>query len=593
MAKPYSLRRSRKLFYKFHSHYKLAWKRLSPNDLSRVEGDLEALDKALLGRNREEASNRAKSLETYAPHLLRKHPVRRLIEFVVGLALALLAAIVIRQMWFEPMEIPSGSMRPHFQELDRLLVTKTPFGLNIPMTPKHFFFSPDRVKRTGVFVFTSEDMDIPDQDTRYLGIPSKKRLIKRVMGKPGDTLYFYGGKIYGMDAKGRDLSELRENRWVDEVTTIPFIHFQGIPERTGQTLLFKQMNAPLGRLSLASRKAEIWEGGGWVPERPSLTYGSLWGIDNYAMARLLSPQQAARFGQKGESYLLQLAHHPTLTGGFQTQTSHLPLTEAHLEALMRHMTTSRFLVKGGRAYPEAHPNLPLTLRVPFPSVPDGRYQFTDGTAYKVAFSGLLIPLERDHPLYSEEPAHIQRLFNLGIDFNTSLEPNRFEAPYPNRYAFYRDGDLYLLAHPIFTSEDPSLKAFIAAEEERASASLPYHPFVDQGPPLQNGEIDRAKLKKLGLRVPEKGYLALGDNYANSGDSRVFGFVPEDNIRGAPSFIFWPAGKRWGVPFMPPNPWLTPAGIVVWGIALLILIGWLLWSRRESRRSHFKRLILKN
>ncbi len=588
MEKPYSLRRSRKLFYKIHGLYKNSWKRLSPAELKRTEGDLEALDQALLERNREEASKRAKALEGYGPTLLRKHPVRRVIEFVIAIALALAAAIVIRQMWFEPMEIPSGSMRPHFQELDRLLVTKTPFGLNIPMTPKHFFFNGDRIKRTGVFIFTSEDMDIPDQNTTYFGIPGKKRLIKRVMGKPGDTLYFYGGKVYGMDAEGRDLDELRESKWIDQVTSIPFIHFQGKPERTPQAIVFRQMNAPLGRTLLANRKGQVWDGERWVDEQPGLSYGTLWGIDNYAMARIIDAEQASRFGQNGaKGPLLQLSHHPTLTGGFQTQTSHLPLTDEHLEAIMDHMTTSRFIVKQGRAYAEAYPNFPHHLRPSFPGVPDGRYQFTEGKAYKVAFSGVLTALEKDHPLYNKSPGHIQKLFNLGIEFNTALEPGRFEAPFPNRYAFFREGDLYLLAHPVLRKGDTTLEAFKATEQSKAQSNLLYRPFVDVGPPLKGGEIDREFLRKVGLQVPKEGYLALGDNYANSGDSRVFGFVPEDNIRGAPSFIFWPAGKRWGTPFMPPNPWFTPARVLVWAIALLIAVGYLIWSRRQSRRSHFK------
>lgn len=42
------------------------------------------------------------------------------------------------------------------------------------------------------------------------------------------------------------------------------------------------------------------------------------------------------------------------------------------------------------------------------------------------------------------------------------------------------------------------------------------------------------------------YLLLGDNSANSKDSRVWGFVPERDIVGNVFFIYWPP-KRWGVP----------------------------------------------
>ena len=57
----------------------------------------------------------------------------------------------------------------------------------------------------------------------------------------------------------------------------------------------------------------------------------------------------------------------------------------------------------------------------------------------------------------------------------------------------------------------------------------------------------------GLHIPEKMYLALGDNHAMSLDSRIFGFVPEENLQGTPILLFWPPGERFGVP---PQPDIT-------------------------------------
>jgi signal peptidase I len=42
------------------------------------------------------------------------------------------------------------------------------------------------------------------------------------------------------------------------------------------------------------------------------------------------------------------------------------------------------------------------------------------------------------------------------------------------------------------------------------------------------------------------YFLLGDNSANSKDSRVWGFVPERHIVGNVFFIYWPP-RRWGIP----------------------------------------------
>jgi signal peptidase I len=41
-----------------------------------------------------------------------------------------------------------------------------------------------------------------------------------------------------------------------------------------------------------------------------------------------------------------------------------------------------------------------------------------------------------------------------------------------------------------------------------------------------------------LVVPPDNYFAMGDNRANSLDSRYWGFVPRENIIGRPMFIYW-------------------------------------------------------
>jgi signal peptidase I len=50
-----------------------------------------------------------------------------------------------------------------------------------------------------------------------------------------------------------------------------------------------------------------------------------------------------------------------------------------------------------------------------------------------------------------------------------------------------------------------------------------------------------------FRIPPKYYWAMGDNSTHSKDSRYFGPVPEKNLVGRAFFVYWPFGKRWGVP----------------------------------------------
>ena len=46
-------------------------------------------------------------------------------------------------------------------------------------------------------------------------------------------------------------------------------------------------------------------------------------------------------------------------------------------------------------------------------------------------------------------------------------------------------------------------------------------------------------------VPSDAYIALGDNSANSQDSRYWGTVPAKDVVGRPLFIYYPFTKRWG------------------------------------------------
>ncbi|MBV8376931.1 MAG: signal peptidase I [Verrucomicrobia bacterium] len=48
-----------------------------------------------------------------------------------------------------------------------------------------------------------------------------------------------------------------------------------------------------------------------------------------------------------------------------------------------------------------------------------------------------------------------------------------------------------------------------------------------------------------LTIPKGNYFALGDNSANSYDSRYWGFVPWQNVVGRGMFVYWPFSSHWG------------------------------------------------
>lgn len=63
-----------------------------------------------------------------------------------------------------------------------------------------------------------------------------------------------------------------------------------------------------------------------------------------------------------------------------------------------------------------------------------------------------------------------------------------------------------------------------------------HLYVIQG---QYGMDDKE------ITIPEDAYYVLGDNSENSKDSRYWGVVPKENVKGKAMFIWWPP-KRWGL-----------------------------------------------
>jgi len=157
---------------------------------------------------------------------------------------------------------------------------------------------------------------------------------------------------------------------------------------------------------------------------------------------------------------------------------------------------------------------------------------------------------------------------------------------PSRYVYFRDGDLVALGASLFKKDDPALVKFTERESLKsqiAPSYRPYQPFSDSPPPFDSsGKIDKAFIKQYGITVPEKEYLVLGDNYAMSSDSREFGFVPEANLRGSPSFIFWPPGSRFGPPLQPGYPLLNTPCLIVYFLVGIILVVYNIYHRRKHK-----------
>jgi signal peptidase I len=284
----------------------------------------------VLNCDKQKAHAAAKHLEDLAAIYLKKSSFDKTKDTAITLILALCAAVVIRQSWFELYEIPTGSMRPTLREKDRLYVSKTSFGINIPLTTKHLLFDPDLVQRSGIFVFTGQNMDIRDVDTKYFFIfPGKKQYIKRMMARPGDTVYFYGGQMYGIDDKNNDITPLLQPDRLSNIEHIPFIYPEGkllLGSKTAfdvyPTVTIFQMNEPVARMQMQGKQVQgemlrICPTAERCPP-PVKEYYDLWGFKNFAMARILSKDEAKNLNDIGDNempqsnFYLELQHHPSL-----------------------------------------------------------------------------------------------------------------------------------------------------------------------------------------------------------------------------------------------------------------------------------------
>jgi signal peptidase I len=618
-----SLRKSKGVLRHVYHLYRRKKKKLSPAQNEQIKSTLSSLQQEILNKDRGKAHELSQQALELSKLHLKKTGLDNFRDLLFALIFALIVAVLVRQMWFEFYEIPTGSMRPTLKEQDRLVVSKTNFGINLPLTVKHLYFDPNLVQRSGIFIFTGENMDIRDVDTLYFYIfPGKKQFIKRMIGKPGDTLYFYGGQIYGIDDKGQDISSQFQLPELNLIDHIPFIRFEGnisIPHSSMQgvysPIVIYQMNEPVARLYVTAQNQingemlNLSQIRNPLAAAPLKEYGDLWGFKNYAMARLLTKDQAKQQSEQMISDLedgilyLELRHHPSFSSAKLSRdemgrvrpslgysTSIIPLQEKHLKDIFSHMYTARFIVKNGfarrygmdQAQASANPFLPH-----FNDVPDGCYEFYYGKAYQVKWQGITIELPPSHPLCKFDPQRVQMLFNLGIEFDTRFSPQtRNQKPVPARYAYFRDHDLYLLGTPILTSGDQTLAHFVDREHQKQAASIGgnhYLAFEDLGPPhLPNGKLDIGFIREYGLMVPQNMYLALGDNYAMSSDSRDFGFVPQENIRGGPDFIFWPPGKRWGLPNQPSYPVFNLPRTIIWILVLgCIIIWWIVYNKRNK------------
>jgi len=117
----------------------------------------------------------------------------KIIDNIKTIFYALIIALIIRSLLFQPFYIPSSSMEPNLLVGDRLFVSKYTYGYSrhsFPFSPNisNKIFLKKTPKRGDVVVFKTP-------------VDNRTDFIKRLIGLPGDKIQFINGEIYLNDKK--------------------------------------------------------------------------------------------------------------------------------------------------------------------------------------------------------------------------------------------------------------------------------------------------------------------------------------------------------------------------------------------------------
>ncbi len=113
--------------------------------------------------------------------IIKNIKLKEIVDYISSFFVIFLIVLLLRTFLVEPYRIPSGSMRPTLLEGDFILVNKYVYGLRLPITHKKIL-SISKLQRGDVIIFWQES--------------SKKILIKRVVGLPGDHIVYKDQNLY-------------------------------------------------------------------------------------------------------------------------------------------------------------------------------------------------------------------------------------------------------------------------------------------------------------------------------------------------------------------------------------------------------------
>lgn len=112
---------------------------------------------------------------------LRKRALKYWREWVKPILVVVIVLGAFRSAVADWNDVPTGSMKPTIVEGDRILVNKLAYDLKVPFTSWHLARWGDPVRGDVVVCFSPAD---------------GARLVKRVVGVPGDRVALYGNRLW-------------------------------------------------------------------------------------------------------------------------------------------------------------------------------------------------------------------------------------------------------------------------------------------------------------------------------------------------------------------------------------------------------------
>ena len=137
-------------------------------------------------------------------------------------------------------------------------------------------------------------------------------------------------------------------------------------------------------------------------------------------------------------------------------------------------------------------------------------------------------------------------FNLSVVRGNSMSPSIFDGdrilvePWSYLFEEVSHGDVVVLRYPLDPSVDyikrvigvPGDEVTLAGGHVWVNGELLHEPYIASSDPESY----------LSVRVKDGHYFVLGDNRPRSSDSREFGQVPADYVRGRVDLRLWPLDR---------------------------------------------------